>query len=264
MPRRIVLHAGFHKTGTSTVQRSLRRNRAALKPYLRSVLRAPMVDVVHAARGYSTWRDPVTLMKFRHRFETLLHGFSGMPRRVLCLSSEELSGHLPGRGELADYSAAPVLAGEMAAAVAAVWPEADLVLFYSTRAPGDWLRSAYWEHVKSSSMTLDFEDFAAGYGAAADLDGMVARIADAVPARVESQSLEASRTRTAGPVAPILDLCDVPAGVQAGLQIETANTGFGEDVLAALLRANREIADRDARRAAKLAILNAAKEAAND
>ena len=31
MPRRIILHAGFHKTGTSSIQATLRENRVALK-----------------------------------------------------------------------------------------------------------------------------------------------------------------------------------------------------------------------------------------
>ena len=34
MPARIVLHTGFHKTGTSTVQAFLRTNRKALLPVL--------------------------------------------------------------------------------------------------------------------------------------------------------------------------------------------------------------------------------------
>ena len=72
MPRRIVVHAGFHKTGTSTVQALLRDNREALKPYLRSMLKGGMTELLSAARGFSTWRDPVTLAKFDHRLRAML------------------------------------------------------------------------------------------------------------------------------------------------------------------------------------------------
>ncbi len=265
MPRRVVIHAGFHKTGTSTLQQTLRHNRPLLRPYLRSVLRAGLKDAVYAARGFSTWRDPLTLAKFRYRFEAALRPLKGMPKRCLCLSAEELSGHLPGRGDLADYSAAPILATEMAGAVAAVLGDnTDLVFYYSTRDPETWLKSAYWEHVKASSMTLDFDDFAARYRPASELPEIIARIAGALPCRIETASLGDTTTMTAGPATPILDLCDVPAEVQRQLGVTPANPNLGEAVLLELLRANREISDRSARDAAKAAILGAAKEETDD
>ncbi len=265
MPRRIIIHAGFHKTGTSTLQQTLRRNRPLLRPYLRSILRASLKDAVHAARGFSTWRDPLTLAKFRYRFEAALRPLKGMPKRCLCLSAEELSGHLPGRGDLADYSAAPILAAEMAGAAAAVLGDnTDLVFYYSTRDPETWLKSAYWEHVKASSMTLSFDDFAARYHPASDLPGVVARIAGALPCRVETACLSDTATQTAGPATPILDLCGVPAEVQRQLSVTPANPNLGEAVLLALLAANREISDRAARDAAKSAILDAARQESDD
>ncbi|HAC50653.1 MAG TPA: hypothetical protein DCE85_15435, partial [Sulfitobacter sp.] len=81
MPRRIILHPGFHKTGTSSLQATLRANRTALKPHVALRLRWHMKDLLHATRGYSTWRDPLTLLKAEHRFETLLDGLPQMPRR---------------------------------------------------------------------------------------------------------------------------------------------------------------------------------------
>lgn len=255
MPRRLIIHAGFHKTGTTTVQRALRVNRALLKPYLRSVLKPPLVDTLHASRGFSTWRDPITLQKFRRRFHDVLASITGMPRRCLVISAEELSGHLPGRDHLDDYSAAVELAREMAAVAAEVMPEAELVFYYSTRAADPWLRSAYWQHVRASSMTLDFEDYCARYAGSADLDGVIDAVASAQPARVERAALDAQRDAPAGPVSPLLDLCDVPAEVQARLDVSIANPALGDDVLAALLQANRDIDDLDRRKEVKAAIL---------
>ncbi|PCH75250.1 MAG: hypothetical protein COC12_01510 [Rhodobacteraceae bacterium] len=261
MPRRIVIHAGFHKTATSSVQQILRVNRPLLKPVMRSVLKGGMTDLIHAARGYSTWRDPLTLEKFARRFEALLSHQSNMPRRTLCLSAEELAGHMPGRGALVDYTAAAVLAAEMMRIAGQLFPEADLALFYSTRAPKAWLHSAYWEHVKSSSMTLGWNEFADTYGAAGDLDRVVDDIAAAHPGKVHRARLEQSAHLPAGPATPVLDLCGVTRDVQTRLTLPPpANQQRDEAVLLALLAANRDYPDRDARQAAKLAILKAIQE----
>ena len=72
MPRRIIIHAGFHKTGTSTIQATLRENREAMKKHVALRLRWHMKDLVAATRGYSTWRDPLTLIKVQDRFTTLM------------------------------------------------------------------------------------------------------------------------------------------------------------------------------------------------
>lgn len=265
MPRRVVIHAGFHKTGTSSVQQVLRLNRPLLKPWLRSLLKGQMHDVVSAARGYSTWRDPLTLEKFATRLHDRLARHGDMPRRALCLSAEELSGHLPGRDELADYSAAPRLAATMARIVGQVFPEAEIVFFYSTRAPDAWLRSAYWEHVQSSSLTLDWDDFAETYAASADLDATVDAVAAAQPHPVHRARLEASARRPAGPAAPLLDLCGVAPGEQEVLSLPPpVNESRDQGILLALLAANRDYSDRDARHAAKQAILKAARGDSHD
>lgn len=261
MPRRIVIHAGFHKTGTSSVQQVLRINRHLLKPQMRSVLKGSMTGLIHAARGYSTWRDPLTLAKFSHRFEDLLSRHADMPRRSLCLSGEELAGHLPGRGALADYSAAPVLAAQMARIVKTTYPRTELIFFYSTRAPDAWLRSAYWEHVKSSSMTMDWDAFSKTYGHAADLDRIVDDIAVVHPGIVRRARLEDATGLPAGPATPVLELCGVTHAVMQSLTMPPpANERRSEAVLLALLAANRDYPDRDARISAKRAILRAAQE----
>lgn len=258
MPRAIVIHAGFHKTGTSTVQQTLRQNRKMLRPYLRSILKWGMTDVLHAARGYSTWRDPGTLGKFRRRFTTLLQAQDDMPRRVLCLSAEELSGHMPGRGELADYSAAPILAGEMARCAASVFPDSKVVFFYSTRDADTWLESAYWEHVKSSSLTMGFSEYTDRYAASADLNGMLDRFPDDLMLR--RSDLKASAASPGGPAAPLLTLCGVPEPVLAQLTVPApANVAPDRAVLLELLAANRAYSDKADREAAKAAILAAAR-----
>lgn len=255
---RVVIHPGFHKTGTKSVQHLLKSNRGRLRPYLRPVLRAQMRDVVQAARAYATWRDPFSLDKFAQRFQAMLKRSTLEPGQTLCLSAEELSGHLPGRDGIDTYDAAPVLAKDMIAACQHVFPDAEIAVFLSTRENG-WLLSAYWEHVKSSSMTMGWDEFAATYDKADDLARVITNIRDVLPCPVHVSTLEDSITMPAGPATPLLRLCGVPEDRIASLKLSAPhNQTPKKAVLLALLAANRDYPDPDERHAAKQAILAAA------
>lgn len=78
MPRKIVVHAGFHKTGTSTVQAVLRANRKALMPALAIRLKGQMQELMSATRGYFTYGTPDALDKVSRRFDALLDDLPGM------------------------------------------------------------------------------------------------------------------------------------------------------------------------------------------
>ncbi len=260
MPRRIVIHAGFHKTGTTTIQQTLKLNRPVLKPVLRSVLRPGMKDLLSAAREFSTDRDALSRAKFHNRFGSFLYELPPMRRRVLCLSAEELSGHLPGRPKTPDYRAAVKLAQDMAASAQLVFPYAELIFFYTTRNPEDWLASAYSEHVKSSSMTMGFDAFAAKYHKAADLDGIIEQVAASVSGKVVQSRLEETLDDTFGPATRLLDICDVPQDVRDQMtRPEPANRKPDRAAMDALLEANRTIKDKAALKKAKAQILAAAR-----
>ena len=260
MPRRIVIHAGFHKTGTTTIQATLRENRALMKAHSVLRLRWHMQDLVAATRGYSTWGDPLSLIKVEHRFDRLMTELPNVPRRVLIISAEELAGHLPGRRDIEDYSAARTLLRSFSEIAHRHFPSAEVVFYLSTRAPDPWLKSAYWEHVKASSMTLDFDAFRERTEGGSDLDGMVAYIAESLSVPVHHKRLEACRNLTLGPAEPLLDLCDLPANLRAQLQpVSPRNSRLGDDVLQALLEINRTVETTEARKAAKAIILSEAR-----
>ena len=179
-----------------------------------------------------------------------------MPRRTLIISSEELAGHLPGRGDLEDYSAAPVLLYAFWEIARNRFPNAEILIYLSTRAAEPWLASAYWEHVKASNMTMDFDAFRDRYAGAASLDDMVSEIAARVPTPVHHCALETCKDLPLGPASPLLDLCDLPLALRAGLEaVPATNRRFGPEVLSALLQVNRTHKDADTRNAAKAQIL---------
>lgn len=257
MPRKIVIHAGFHKTGTSTVQAVLRENRKLLMPALAIRLKGQMKELLHATRGYSTYVTPDALDKVSRRFDALLADLPGMPRRTLLLSAEELSGHMPGRGPLADYSAAPVLMYLFWQRAQQAFPQTPVVFCFATRASADWQRSAWAEHVKSSGMTLDYEDFCHSYPAAPDLAQVVQDVTRRVPAPVHSFALEACTDLPLGPADPVLDLCDIPPTLRETLVPQPPkNVRLDDATLADLLTINRTHQDTESRNAAKAFRLN--------
>lgn len=257
MPRRIILHAGFHKTGTTTLQATLRENRSALKKHIALRLRWHLKELLSATRGYSTWRDPLTMLKVQDRFERMLNDLPGMPRRSLIISSEELCGHLPGRGDLMDYSAAPVLLYAFWDSIRQRFPKADILIYLTTRAPDAWLRSAWSEHVKSSGMTMDFAAFERKYAEAAELDAMAQEIASRVPAPVHHAALEDCTDLPLGTADPLLDLCEIPLALRSTLHAPApANTRLEDDILQQMLQINRTHDGAETRNAAKAALLN--------
>ena len=251
----LVIHAGFHKTGTSSVQAFLKHNRVHLKPHMAIALKPRLGDVIPAARGYSTWRDPLTLAKFAHRIETFLAALPGVKRRGLLISAEELCGHMPGRAGIDDYSAAPILLTELTRAAQRVWPDPALQVVLTTRARDSWLQSSYWEHVKSSSLTESFDHYAARIGPGADLNAMAGQVADALaPIPLHVLPIEAAPPQ--GPATPILKLFDLPDSVwQALSPVPAKNTRPDPRILEQMLQINRTITDRDARKRAKQALL---------
>ncbi|MEQ6201966.1 hypothetical protein ABMC88_02820 [Sulfitobacter sp. HNIBRBA2951] len=256
MPRKIVLHAGFHKTGTSTVQAVLRANRKALMPALAIRLKGQMQELMHATRGYSTYGTADALDKVSRRFDALLADLPGMPRRTLLISAEELSGHMPGRGALADYSAAPVLMYLYWQRAQRAFPKTPVVFCFSTRDSAAWQRSSWAEHVKSSGMTQDFDTYCASYPAAAELAQTVQEISRRVPAPVHSFALEDCAGLPLGPADPVLDLCDIPDALRTALVPQPVqNAQLDAQTLEDLRQINRAHSDADARNAAKAARL---------
>ncbi|MDO6586008.1 hypothetical protein Q4543_10790 [Salipiger sp. 1_MG-2023] len=203
----VVIHPGFHKTGTSTVQIALSRNRALLEPHLRLYLREDFEPLAHSARSYSVSRSD------KHRDaigRNALRFFRGIGRddpRPVLISSEDLSGHMPGRNGITRYDAAPTILA-LIAENAAHWfgPSLDLTFYFSTRAPDPWLRSCWWQNLRSTRLTQDLDQFSQGLPDAADLPAIVG----AVAARTASCPLEDSTLRPEGPLSPMLDLLSLP------------------------------------------------------
>ncbi|WP_370285179.1 hypothetical protein [Pseudooceanicola nanhaiensis] len=246
---RIVIHAGFHKTGTSTPQAWLGAARGPLRPHAKIVPARGMQALLHACRACSTLPEPKSPAKVAARAEAFARGIAGLKGRALILSADALSGHPPGRPGIDSCAAAPVLLAELTAALARRFPRAAIHVALTTRAPGPWLRSAHREHLRSAAITEDAASFAARLRPAADLSAAEAAVAAGLPHPVHRPPLEA----TPDPRAALLRLAGVPDTARAALPPPRHRNAARPAALDDLLHINRTISDRAARRDAKTA-----------
>ncbi|PCH75249.1 MAG: hypothetical protein COC12_01505 [Rhodobacteraceae bacterium] len=254
---RLILHPGFHKTGTSTVQATLRQNRATLRTHLKVLLRPDMAATCEAARIYSRSRDALDLALFRYEVAQLGDSWDPNDPRPVLMASEDLSGHMPGRYGLKDYSATPELMKTLVTTLGEIHPELTTTLFFSTRAPGPWLASCHAQHLRASRMTQSADEYAESHRQSGDLNRIIDRIAaKTAPGMVYRCALEDSRSRPLGPLDPLLDLIDLPQSVRVGLHaVPPTNTALPPDCAAQLLALNRSTSDDKSVHIAKQALI---------
>ena len=261
--RRLLIHAGFHKTGTSSIQTALDTNRDVLAPALSIRLKSDILPLTEAARAWSRTRDDVEWVLFLNAAHQVLADLPPEDPRPIVISSEDLSGHMPFRHDLVDYRAAPRLLAGLIQVAAQVQPDVQCAALFTTRAPRAWVDSCYAQHVRATRMTEDRETYAARALPHADLDAMVDRIAAAVaPVPVHRAALERLADAPLGPVSAILDWAGVPDALRRAMApAKRANAAMPPQVLSDLLAANRSDAPSDRLKAEKKAPIRKAKRA---
>ena len=205
---RVIVHPGFHKTATSTVQTQLREARDWLAPDWAIGLRADFPDVPTAARAYCETGDPIELGLFQAGLADWLEALDLQGSRGIVISAEGLCGIMPGRMGTDIYTAAPQLMATLVATLRLVLgAQAQMTIYLSTRAAGDWLHSLHWQLVRTGTLGLTSFAFRSRMAPGADLEAVAKRIARAVaPETVVTRPIEQTRALPEGPIAPILDL----------------------------------------------------------
>ena len=248
-PRRMIIHAGFHKTGTTTVQNILKAQHPFLAPHVCVILKSDIRDLCEAALAYSAQPSKTQLATFRDEAAAC---FGTMPEddpRPILISAEDLCGAIPGRRGRIGYPQAKAL---LATLISQIAPDCAPHVYLSTRAPAPWLKSCYAHNLRHGRTRLSLDDFIAAH-AGPSLDEIAADIASAlghVP--VTTAALEDTSTSAQGPLTPILDLLELSDAVRDPLRpTSVANPSLPADIQAALLILNREEDDGATRNAAK-------------
>jgi hypothetical protein len=228
MPDRILLHPGFHKTGTSSIQHLLWSNRDILAPQVGLVMLRHLKPAVKICIGFSRSRNPLALVDLA---EALQPAFAGVDSPNLVISCEGLAGDLPGWPGVADYGAAALTIAYVCGYLAEWFPGADMQVALTIRDPDAWLYSTWRHHLLGHRLTLGRDEFAAHYAGAADLAAIARDIGGAVDLPVTTLRLEDMQAHRHGPGGALLDLLDLPSSVTDRIvPVGRDNAGPGVDL----------------------------------
>lgn len=252
---RVLVHAGFYKTGTTSLQRFLGDNRAALTPWFAYYGPGDFHNAGAEARRYGQEPFPGPLKRFRLALRSFLQGVPDAENIVL--SRENFTGAMPGHRDWLGEAligfphAKPLLRDLKKELRRRFGPEARIETLFTTRERTAWLRSIHGHLLRSIRLEEDFEQFSARFAALGPLSKEARRLgADHVVA------LEDIALRHCGPAAAVLDLMGVPQTTQEALPAaQRANTGQDAGLQSEFLRLNRSDLPKPALKAAKEALL---------
>ena len=242
---RILIHAGFHKTGTTSLQNHLARHRKRLAPYFTYYGANDFKNAGARARIYAQRPFPHRLLRFRLAFRRFLRSVPADD--VIVLSRETFCGVMPGhrdwRGRtLQDFAPAAVpLLTVTLQELHRRFPDARVELLFTTRDREAWVRSVYGHLLRSIHLTETFEEFRALFPDLIDLREEAQRIHAALPGRLPLHitPMEDYADHRHGPAGAVLDLLEVPQALQDSLApARRANQGQSKALEAAFFRLN--------------------------
>lgn len=218
---RILLHGGFHKTGTTSLQAALVAHRPILaaRMQIETLRRNPgLLQATEAARAFSVDGDRPALDR---ALQGWVAGLSVAAGQDLVISSEDFAGHMPGRFGLVDYRAAVVTLSAVVQALGARFLGAEITVLLTTRAAGPWLTSLHWQLAQHPELTLKQRRFCKDFAAAAQFDAVIQPLRPALSdrARLEVVPLESLVGGRLGPVEAVYDLMGLPAALRDSLPI---------------------------------------------
>ncbi|RFP88586.1 hypothetical protein DZK27_08930 [Rhodobacteraceae bacterium 63075] len=257
----VIVHAGFHKTGTTSLQDFFTQNRAALADHLAYYGKQDFLEAGSHARIYAQRPFPHRLWRFRRSFRAFLNQVPDHPR--ILLSRETFSGGMPGHrtisGRLMQSYQRP--ARRLAAVIIAelrrrFGPGTEIVFFYTTRESESWIRSVYGHLLRSIRLTDDFDTFRSRFTGLMGPEAEAKALAHTLPVPVRAARLEDYADMPEGPAAALLDLLEVEEPLRAALRpVSPRNIANTAELQAEFLRLNREITENSKLKAAKQALL---------
>ncbi len=243
---RVIVHAGFHKTGTTSLQSYLAQNRARLAPFFAYYGQNDFKSAGARARVFAQRPFPWRMAKFRAAFHAFLDDIPDAD--TIVLSRETFCGVMPGhrtwrRRTIKDFKTAgiPLCRTVIQLLRERFGPDVRIEFLFTTREREAWIRSVYGHLLRSIHLRVEFEEFRAGFPNLIDLEEEAKRIASALDGcTTHIRAMESYGTHHNGPAAAILELAGVDAATCATLpRAARANEGQPPELEAAFLELNR-------------------------
>lgn len=205
--RRILIHPGFHKTGTTSAQAFLNKNRKQINRHYAIVgpSRARQAGLINAARAFTRSGSPEDAAAFTAKTHEVLDTIDFRARRGLILSDENLAGRRPGGDVSTAYQRLPEVMTLLTQALTAHFePDpCEIAIYLSTRDLASWAYSLWGHNVRKSRVT---EAFASPIVPGISLEERAETLRTALPdASHLTRPLEALANTTFGPGTPIAD-----------------------------------------------------------
>ena len=268
--RRVLLHLGFHKTGTSSAQAFLRTNRRLINPRYALVLPQKTRQnggLVARAFDYTRPGQPQCLAEFEKGWAELLSRIDFGKRRGLILSDENLSGPRPGTFPGRGYAKAGDIANCMVEALHRHFaPEpCDITVYLSLRGESDWLRSLWVHELRKSDLEEDLEQFAKRVSTVLSIESRAAEIGGQLQgARLKTGWLEDLAQTRFGPGTPFANFLESgPGSFDRLAQVPPKGSAPDETTIARLLELNRADIDPETRQRLKTEAKRRAKQGAD-
>lgn len=160
---RVLLHLGLHKTGTTSVQKFLEDNRAAIEPATEVLLPDRTREISRWVWRFHQLGDPDVLQVIREDLQQQLAGLQ-LSGRDLVISDENLLGPMPRAEDSDPYPAAATLIGIYREAMQVLPEPLQLTVCLTTRAPQDWATSIHAHlarKIRAVRLTEDRDSFTA-------------------------------------------------------------------------------------------------------
>lgn len=154
-PKKVLVHIGPHKTGSTSIQNTL----SASADFLNGA-------GISYLQNSETHRAALDLANERfeeaeHRLSKISETLSDLPTEWVILSQEDFCGALIGR--TAQRRIYPKLTKNLRVLMRALRPHKAQFVFF-VRDEAEWLRSSYHQHLKFRTRFCRYSDFAAYYG----------------------------------------------------------------------------------------------------
>lgn len=213
---RIIVHAGFYKTGTTSLQAYFEENAALFEGSCFYCSKAQLSAAAIAARKFGTrpfwWRRRA----FRSAFERAV---ASLPdANVIVMSREQFSGSMPGfktvlrRRTISNSSAGIPLSREITRALRRRFgKEASIEFLFTLRDGEAWAKSLFGHIARTTNAEDDYDAFRTEFPAKINLREQANSIGKAAKAdRVHLSFLEETAAHPLGPAKALIDLLDLP------------------------------------------------------